>query len=99
MRIISQDGKIDLPYEQACLTLGYVYALDKDNIPEEHYCILTKIDGEKYRLAEYTDKNKADYIFKSIYMAYHEGASVVILGQESEIEIETEGEATNEGKP
>lgn len=90
MRIISQNRAVDLPYEQVVLLKGYIYALDEENIPEKHYCIFAKFDGDKVRIAEYVDNAKCDYIFKSIYMAYHEGASVVVIGEESEIEIEND---------
>lgn len=92
MRIISQNRAVDLPYEQVALSKGHVYALDEQNVPEKHYCIFARFDGDKVNIAEYTNKVKRDYIFKSIYMAYHEGASVVVIGEESEIEIEEESE-------
>ena len=62
MRIISQDGMDDIPYEDIWFTLRQV---------EDHFEIQAEAkDGEMYLVAEYKNEKQAKSVFHGMYRNY-----------------------------
>jgi hypothetical protein len=62
MRIISQDGKIDLPYEQISISIDY-----DDEMAIIAYAVSS---GTIWELAEYSTKEKAEKAMKMLRAEY-----------------------------
>jgi len=65
MRILSQDGKIDVPYEQCGLTMFF------NEILSGNWDINANIGGNKaYKMAEYSTEAKARKAMEMLHEAY-----------------------------
>lgn len=69
MRIISQSGTCDMPYEKVVLTIG------KDDDCYRIYAG-TIHEGEEWILASYTTKKQAMKVFNDMSFAYKHGEKV-----------------------
>lgn len=76
MRIISQNGTIDIPYELAVLWC--------DNFGN----IQCKVNSESLRLAMYPTKERAKEVLKDIMNAYRNDSSHYILPLKQEVNDE-----------
>ena len=94
MRIISQDGKIDLPYEMTALTVRRVAVMDDKSMPDYHFCIYGMFYANKYLLAEYQTEEEARQKIEEIYQIYanEPRAAVIVLRSEDESEVADERE-------
>lgn len=77
MRVISQDGTLDIPYEQVVIQRfnGEIYFLNKNLIGVEQLC------GDMV-IAEYSTEEKAEKVMEMLREQYKKyiGASVNIYG-------------------
>ena len=70
MRIVSQDKKYDLPYEQTAIINKRVYGLDDNKQTIYVFHIIGLFQGEKYILGEYSSQEKVDHILAELRKAY-----------------------------
>ena len=72
MRLISQDGKIDIPYENSVVHVHAVYNYDK----EKHihvitgYRIIAPRGGDPWKLGDYSTEEKALKVMEMLQQAY-----------------------------
>ncbi len=63
MRIVSQDGITDLPYEQVAVFVTY-----RD--PEKHCNILARFDQQQFAMGEYPNLQRANKVLESMRTMY-----------------------------
>ncbi len=91
MRIISQDGRFDIPYEQAYLEWKSAYTTDKNNELNMSYIIYATIGDNTIKLAEYEEKENCERVFKGIGEIYKErDVACLYLYGEDELEMDNE---------
>ena len=73
MRILSQDGKIDIPYELSVLTIERYLDIDSNMEPMDSYAICAEVSGKKYTMAKYENEEECVAIFNEIYTAFERG--------------------------
>lgn len=77
MRIISQDGRIDIPYDYAVLTVERYMSIDANMEPVDGFAIHAKVFNDKYIVARYTDKENCFDMFDAVYDAAERGAGTI----------------------
>ena len=93
MRIISQDKKYDLPYEQTAITNDRVYDFDVNKNIIYVYQITGIFRGEKYILGKYSSQEKVDYVLQEIRTVYlNHKKSVVSLLKDGEVVLPEEAD-------
>ena len=89
MRLISQDGRLDIPYEN---NVVYVYAVHDYNKEMKYditgYRIISPIGDDTWDLGEYSTKEKALKVMEMLQQAY--------LGRNEAFNLEMSEETTEE---
>lgn len=72
MRLISQDGKIDIPYENSVVYVQAIYGYNKEKRCHDitGYKLITPIGDDTWNLGEYSTKEKALCVMEMLQQAY-----------------------------
>ena len=71
MRIISQDGKIDMPYDLVALSVSY--KISKSTIDKNVFCVnahSNSLDAKRIIMGEYSSEDKAKKAMEMLYEKY-----------------------------
>lgn len=80
MRVIAQDGKIDIPYERMIIQINFY-----DNKTIIAYDTVTW-EADQLDMAKYSTTEKTIEVMEKLYRAYASGAKVFLFPQDDEIE-------------
>lgn len=80
MRVIAQDGKIDIPYERMIIQIDFY-----DNKTIIAYDTVT-LAADPLDMAKYSTTEKTIEAMEKLYRAYASGAKVFLFPQDDEIE-------------
>lgn len=73
MRILSQDGKIDMPYELVALSVSY--KIFKSQVDKNVFCVNAhshSLDAKRVIMGEYSSEEKAKKAMEILQNAYYE---------------------------
>jgi hypothetical protein len=90
MRLISQNGRIDIPYENSVINVHSVYGYNKEKKHHDitGYRIIIPIGDDTWVLGEYSTEEKALCVMKMLQQAY--------LGRNEALNLEMPEETTEE---
>ena len=77
MRILSQDGTIDMPYELVALSVSYKIA--GANIDKNVFCVNAhsgSLNAKRIIMGEYSSEEKAKKVFEMLRNVYYESEQV-----------------------
>lgn len=93
MRVISMNGKIDIPYEQAVFSIERFFDIDRNMEPYDAFAIYAEVKGKKYTMAKYESEDNCIDIFEAVYTAWDNKVSVIQFPPEIDIEAANNGNA------
>lgn len=72
MRLISQNGRIDIPYENSVINVHSVYGYNKEKKHHDitGYRIITPMGDDTWVLGEYSTEEKALEVMEMLHQAY-----------------------------
>ena len=85
MRIISQDGRIDIPYDYAVLTVERYMSIDANMEPVDGFAIHAKVFNDKYIMARYADKENCFDMLDAVYEAAERGVGTIQYPAENDL--------------
>lgn len=85
MRVISMNGKIDIPYEQAVFSIERFFDIDRNMEPVDGFAIHAKVFNDKYIMARYTDKENCFDMFDAVYKAAERGVGTIQYPSEEDL--------------
>ena len=69
LRLISQDGSIDVPYEGSVIENSIKYSMESGKTVG-HFCITAHYGGETYKMAEYSTDGLAKMVIELMNVEY-----------------------------
>ena len=86
MRLISQDGKIDIPYENSVVyaSANYRYNKEKNHHDIIGYMIVVSIGDGNLTLADYSTKEKALKVMEMLRQQYMRHLATVLADKKAE---------------
>lgn len=85
MRLVSQDRKFDLPYEQTMVMTKQVYGLDERKQPIEVYHINGVFGSDKITLGEYTSKEKVKFLMDELIRSNMHKVDAVLFPEDKDV--------------
>lgn len=86
MRLISQDGKIDIPYENSVVYIcaNYGYNKEKGFSHIIGYKIIANMGGDTWNMGDYSTEEKALKVMEMLQQQYMRHLSTVLADVKSE---------------
>lgn len=78
MRLISQDGNKDFPYENVILE----FLLDSNSV------FAYTGTGQPFKIAEYSTREKASFVFDNLHNAYRNQKSAFYFPEDDEVNVD-----------
>ena len=94
MRLISYEGKYDLPYEHTGLSIGKSYDTDDEMQTIEVFTILAHFNGDKYLMGRYRTMERLQWVVRMIRETSRQDTLKEVVFPEDSLfdELEMEGE-------
>ena len=85
MRLISQDGKIDIPYENNVIYIQAIYGYNKEKKCHDvtGYKIITPIGDDTWNLGEYSNEVKALCVMEMLHQQYMRHLATVLADKKA----------------